>query len=154
MSNTETINRFYTAFQQLDFKTMQSCYSDDAVFSDPAFGLLDTAHTLAMWEMLCKRAKDFSLVYGNIQLLDEEYATCDWTASCLFSASGRRVVNKARAHMRLQDGKIIEHSDAFAIYRWSRQALGIPGLLFGWTAWMNRRVQKKARASLEAFMNS
>jgi ketosteroid isomerase-like protein len=154
MSNTETINRFYTAFQQLDFKTMQSCYSDDAVFSDPAFGLLDTAHTLAMWEMLCKRAKDFSLVYGNIQLLDEEYATCDWTASYLFSASGRRVVNKARAHMRLQDGKIIEHSDAFAIYRWSRQALGIPGLLFGWTAWMNRRVQKKARASLEAFMNS
>lgn len=154
MSNTETINRFYTAFQQLDFKTMQSCYSDDAVFSDPAFGLLDTAHTLAMWEMLCKRAKDFSLVYGNIQLLDEEYATCDWTASYLFSASGRRVVNRARAHMRLQDGKIIEHSDAFAIYRWSRQALGIPGLLFGWTAWMNRRVQKKARASLEAFMNS
>ena len=154
MNHTEIINRFYTAFQQLDYKTMQSCYSDDAVFSDPAFGLLDTAHTRAMWEMLCKRAKDFSLVYGNIQLLDEEYATCDWTASYVFSATGRRVVNKVRAHMRLKDGKIIEHSDAFAIYRWSRQALGIPGLLFGWTAWMNRRVQKQARASLEKFMNS
>lgn len=154
MNHTEIINRFYTAFQQLDYKTMQSCYSDDAVFSDPAFGLLDTAHTRAMWEMLCKRAKDFSLVYGNIQLLDEEYATCDWTASYVFSATGRRVVNKVRAHMRLKDGKIIEHSDAFAIYRWSRQALGIPGLLFGWTAWMNRRVKKQARASLEKFMNS
>lgn len=154
MNHTEIINRFYTAFQQLDYKTMQSCYSDDAVFSDPAFGLLDTAHTRAMWEMLCKRAKDFSLVYGNIQLLDEEYATCDWTASYVFSATGRRVVNKVRAHMRLKDGKIIEHSDAFAIYRWSRQALGIPGLLFGWTAWMNKRVQKQARASLEKFMNS
>lgn len=154
MNHTEIINRFYTAFQQLDYKTMQSCYSDDAVFSDPAFGLLDTAHTRAMWEMLCKRAKDFSLVYGNIQLLDEEYATCDWTASYVFSATGRRVVNKVRAHMRLKDGKIIEHSDAFAIYRWSRQALGIPGLLFGWTAWMNRRVQKQARTSLEKFMNS
>lgn len=154
MNHTEIINRFYTAFQQLDYKTMQSCYSDDAVFSDPAFGLLDTAHTRAMWEMLCKRAKDFSLVYGNIQLLDEEYATCDWTASYVFSATGRRVVNKVRAHMRLKDGKIIEHSDAFAIYRWSRQALGIPGLLFGWTAWMNRRVQKQARASLEKFINS
>ena len=39
--NEETIHRFYTAFQNLDYKTMQSCYHPDAVFNDPAFGLLD-----------------------------------------------------------------------------------------------------------------
>lgn len=154
MTHSEIIAKFYTAFQQLDYKTMQACYSDDAVFSDPVFGLLDTAQTRAMWEMLCKSADDFSLVFDSIQLLDEEYATCDWTASYRFSATGRRVVNKVRAHMRLQNGCIIEHSDAFAIYSWSRQALGLPGLLFGWTTWMNRRVQQKARVSLEKFMNS
>lgn len=131
---------------------MQACYSDDAVFSDPVFGLLDAAETRAMWEMLCKRAKDFSLVYGNIQLLDEEYATADWTATYLFSQTNRRVVNKVRAHMRLRDGLIIEHSDAFAIYRWTRQALGLTGLVFGWTAFLNRRIQKQARAGLEKFM--
>ena len=154
MTNTEVINKFYTAFQNLDYETMQSCYSDDAVFSDPVFGLLDAEETRAMWEMLCKRAKDFSLVYGNIQLLDEEYATADWTASYIFSKTNRRVVNRIKAHMRLKDGKIIEHSDAFAIYSWMRQAMGLPGLILGWTGFMHRRVQKQAKIGLHKFMNS
>ena len=72
--NEAIINRFYTAFAQLDYKTMQDCYSDDAVFSDPVFGLLQGAEVKAMWEMLCKSAKNFSLTYNNIDLLDEEYA--------------------------------------------------------------------------------
>ncbi len=153
-ANENTIHRFYTAFQQLDYSTMQSCYSDNAVFSDPVFGLLDIQETRAMWEMLCKNAKDFSLAYGNIRLIDEEYATCEWTAVYRFSQTGRRVVNKVKAHMRFSDGLIIEHSDAFAIYRWTRQALGLPGLIFGWSAWMNRKIQKRARKALEKFMQS
>lgn len=154
MTNTETIHKFYTAFQKLDYETMQSCYSEDAVFSDPAFGLLDANETRAMWEMLCKRAKDFSLVYGNIQLLDEEYTTTDWTASYVFSKTNRRIVNKVRAHMRFRDGMIIEHSDAFPIYKWSRQAFGITGLLLGWTGFFHKRVQNQAKATLHKFMNS
>lgn len=154
MSNTETINTFYSAFQQLDYQTMQSCYHPEAVFNDPAFGLLDVNETKAMWEMLCKRAKDFSLVYGNIQLLDEEYTTCDWTASYRFAKTGRRVINKITAHMKFKDGLIIEHTDAFDIYKWTRQALGLPGLLFGWSPWMNKKIQKQARESLQKFMNT
>lgn len=154
MTNEETIHRFYTAFQQLDYATVQACYHDEAVFNDPVFGLLDITETRAMWEMLCKRARDFSLVYGNIRLLDEEYTTCDWTASYLFSKTGRRVVNRITAHMRFKDGLIIEHTDAFDIYRWSRQAFGLPGLLFGWSPWMNRSIQRKAKLGLQQFMNS
>ncbi len=154
MTNEQTINRFYTAFQQLDYTTMQSCYHAEAVFNDPAFGLLDANETRAMWEMLCKRAKDFSLVYGNIRLLDEEYTTCDWTASYLFGKTSRRVVNKITAHMKFKDGLIIEHTDAFDIYRWTRQAIGLPGLLFGWSPWMNKRIQKQAKEGLAKFMDS
>lgn len=153
-TNEKTIHTFYTAFQQLDYATMQSCYSDEAVFSDPVFGLLDIQETRAMWEMLCKNATGFSLVFGNIQELDAEYATCEWTAVYTFSQTGRRVVNKVKAHMRLADGLIIEHSDAFSIYRWTRQALGIPGLVLGWSAWMNKKIQKRARKNLEKFMHS
>ena len=70
--NEETINRFYSAFQKLDYSSMQACYHPEAVFNDPVFGLLDAASTNAMWQMLCTRAKNFSLTYNNIQLLDEE----------------------------------------------------------------------------------
>ena len=154
MTNEETINKFYGAFQKLDYATMQSCYSDDAVFSDPVFGLLDANETRAMWEMLCTRAKDFSLVYGNIKLLDEEYTTCNWTANYLFSKTGRRVENKITAHMKFKDGLIAEHSDAFDIYRWSRQAMGITGWLFGWSSFVRKRIQLQARVGLQKFMNS
>ena len=152
-TNEETIIRFYTAFQQLDFATMQSCYHNEAVFNDPAFGLLDVNEVRAMWEMLCKRAKDFSLHYGNIKVLDEEYTTTNWTASYLFSKSGRRIVNKITAHMKFKDGLIVEHTDAFDIYRWCRQAFGLTGLLLGWTSFMHKKIQKQARAGLQKFMN-
>ena len=33
------ITRFYQAFQRLDAEAMSACYTDDVVFSDPAFGL-------------------------------------------------------------------------------------------------------------------
>ncbi|MFT3933424.1 MAG: nuclear transport factor 2 family protein [Chitinophagaceae bacterium] len=146
------INKFYTAFQQLDYATMQSCYSNDAVFSDPAFGLLQAAEVKAMWEMLCKNAKDFSLSYGNIQLLDEEYATCDWVATYTFSKTGRKVVNNIKAYMRIQDGKITEHTDKFDFWKWSRQALGTPGLLLGWTTFMQNKVHQNAIKNLQRFM--
>jgi ketosteroid isomerase-like protein len=35
--NKQVIERFYSAFQRLDYKTMNDCYSDDIIFSDPVF---------------------------------------------------------------------------------------------------------------------
>jgi len=152
--NEETINRFYSAFQKLDYATMQSCYHPEAVFNDPAFGLLDAASTNSMWQMLCTRAKDFNLNYGNIHHLDDEYSTCDWNASYLFLKTGRRVNNKIKAYMRFKDGLIIEHTDGFDFYKWTRMALGIPGFLFGWSNFMQRKIQKQARAGLIKFMET
>ena len=129
--NEEVIRRFYSAFQVLDYKTMNDCYSEDIVFSDPVFMLLRGDEVRAMWEMLCKNAKDFSLQFSNIELLDHEYATCQWTASYTFSKTGNRVVNNIKAFMRLADGKIIEHSDGFRLSTWIGQALGWKGRLFG-----------------------
>ena len=151
-ANTDIISKFYSAFQQLDHQAMNSCYSDDIVFNDPVFGLLRGDEAKAMWEMLCKNAKDFSLTFSNIQLLDEEYATCNWVATYTFSKTGNKVVNKIKAFMKLKDGKIIEHSDAFRLSTWIGQALGWKGKLFGWMGWMKRKVQKNARKNLVKFI--
>lgn len=151
-SNREVIERFYTAFQQLDHRGMNACYSDDIVFSDPVFLMLRGDEVRAMWEMLCTRAKDFSLTFSDIELIDDEYATCRWTARYTFSRTGNKVVNKVKAFMRLKDGKITEHSDAFRLSEWIAQALGWKGYWFGWTGFMKRSIQKSARKSLAEFM--
>ena len=150
--NEELIQTFYDAFARLDYKTMQSCYSDDPVFNDPVFGILQGDEVRAMWEMLCKNAKDFSLTFSDIELLDEEYATCKWVATYTFSKTGNKVVNNIKAFMKLKDRKIIEHSDAFRLSTWIGQALGWKGVLFGWAGFMKRAVQKNARKNLMNFM--
>ena len=151
-TNEEVISQFYAAFQKLDYKTMNDCYSEEIVFNDPVFGVLRGDEAKYMWEMLCKNARDSSLTFSNIQLLDEEYATCNWVATYTFSKTGNKVVNKIKAFMKLKDGKIIEHSDAFRLSTWIGQALGWKGNLFGWMGWMKRKVQKGARKNLIAFI--
>jgi ketosteroid isomerase-like protein len=151
-ANEVLIQRFYTAFQQLDYHTMQDCYSRDVVFSDPVFGILQGDAVGAMWEMLCKNAGDFTLEFANIQLLDEEYASCNWVANYTFPGIGRRVINKVKAHMRIREGKITEHTDQFDLWKWSRQALGVPGILLGWSGFIQNSVRRKATKSLERFM--
>lgn len=151
-ANQQIVERFYTAFQQLDYKTMNDCYSEDIVFNDPVFGILKGDEARAMWEMLCKNANNFSLTFSDIELLDDEYATCKWTATYTFSKTGRKVVNRIKAYMKFYKGKIVEHSDAFRLSTWIGQALGWKGVWFGWTGFMKKAVQKNARKSLENFM--
>ena len=153
-NNSALINKFYTAFQKLDHQTMNSCYSDDIVFSDPVFGFLLATEVKTMWEMLCKNARDFSLSFSNISELDDEYCTCEWIASYTFSGTGRKVVNKIKAYMRFSDGKIAEHSDAFSIHKWSKQALGFSGWLLGWNSFFQRSIKNKAKRNLLNFMKN
>ena len=152
MEAPELISRFYTAFGKRDWQSMNACYSDDITFSDPAFGFLRGDEVKAMWEMLCQNAQDLQVEFGNVKAVDEEYYNCDWTARYSFSATGNKVVNQVRAYMRIREGKIIEHSDAFKLSKWAGQALGWKGKLLGWSGFFKRGVQKKARARLVRFI--
>ena len=133
---------------------MNACYGEEIVFSDPAFGLLYDEEVHQMWEMLCTNAKDLSLKFSDIEEIDEEYATCKWVAEYTFSKTGRQVKNTIKAFMRFKDGKIIEHSDAFKLSKWAAQALGWKGVLFGWSGFLQKRIQKNARLSLQRFSES
>ena len=152
-SQIELITTFYTSFQKKDYQGMNGCYSQDIIFNDPAFGILQGDEVRAMWKMLCTNAKDFSLTFTNIQLLDEEYATCNWTALYSFSKTGRKIVNNVKAHMRIENGLITEHTDQFNIWTWSRQALGLPGIILGWSNYLKSKIQNNARKSLGQFMD-
>jgi ketosteroid isomerase-like protein len=148
----QLITTFYKAFQQKDFEAMNQCYAEDIVFYDPAFELLRGDEVRSMWEMLCKRATDFSLEFSNMQALGDNYYTCNWVATYTFTKTGRRVVNHIKANMKIEEGKIIEHSDAFSLHKWSSQALGFAGWLLGWNSFFQRKIKNEARKNLLKFM--
>lgn len=144
------IHRFYEAFQRLDAEAMAACYTDDVVFSDPAFGELRGRDAGDMWRMLTTRAKDFSLKFDHVRS-DDSTGSAHWVATYLFSATGNTVVNDIGARFVFRDGKICEHHDHFDLWRWSRQALGLKGLLLGWSPALKNAVRAQALKGLKAF---
>ncbi|GAB3027653.1 nuclear transport factor 2 family protein [Niabella terrae] len=152
MTNKELVETFYEAFKNKDYKSMNSCYSADILFSDPVFGLLEGRQVRGMWAMLLSNARDFTLNYGEIADVDEAYITCNWVADYSFSGTGNHVTNRAKAFMKIADGLIIEHSDGFRLSTWLGQAFGWKGKLLGWTGWMKKKVHKQALRNLEAFL--
>jgi hypothetical protein len=100
--------------------------------------------------MLCEAGKDLRIEASEIDA-DDTTGRARWVAHYTFSATGRPVVNDIRASFRFQNGRIVEHRDVFDFGRWARQALGMPGLLLGWTGWMRGQVQARAAKGLASF---
>jgi ketosteroid isomerase-like protein len=146
-ADKQLIERFYEAFDRRDGDAMAACYSPGARFSDPVFPGLEGAEPGAMWRMLTGRSEDL-----RVELLEHDERSAHWRATYTFTQTGRPVVNDVRASFSFADGLIAEHTDDFSFWRWSRQALGVPGLLLGWTPLLRRATQRKARASLDQFM--
>lgn len=101
--------------------------------------------------MLVERAKgNIKIEFKNISA-DDKKGSADWTANYLFSKTNRQVFNQIHAEFEFKDGKIIRHNDTFDIWKWSKQALGISGLLLGWSSFMKNKIQQNAKESLREY---
>lgn len=151
MENEQIIRTFYESFAQNDADAMVSCYHDAVEFSDPAFGFLKGADAKNMWRMLVERAKgDIKINYSNVSA-NEKTGSADWTADYLFSKTNRKVHNEIHAEFEFQDGKILRHTDTFDVWKWSKQALGLPGVLLGWSGFMQNKIRRTALESLRKY---
>lgn len=150
MSHTELIEKFYTSFANADAGGMISCYTDDIEFEDPAFGRLTGDQAKNMWLMLVNPG--LSLVFNKVWA-DENKGGAHWEATYTFSKTGRKVVNKIDAEFEFRDGLICKHTDHFNFWKWSSQALGMPGILLGWTPFLKNKVRQQALGRLEKFNN-
>jgi limonene-1,2-epoxide hydrolase len=149
--NERLIHRFYSAFQSKDYATMQSLYHPEAHFSDPVFTSLKGVEVRAMWQMLVTAGKDLKITFQDIKA-DDKRGSCHWEASYTFSRTGKKVHNIIEASFEFSDGLIVKHNDQFDFWRWSRQAIGLPGLLLGWTPALKDKIRTTAAASLQRFM--
>ena len=150
-ANETIIHKFYTAFANANVEQMCEYYHPNVQFSDPAFGLLKGEEVLQMWSMLIERSNgnlkiDFSEIIAN-----EYLGSAHWIATYRFSKTNRKVVNTIESQFHFKDNLIIKHIDNFDIWKWTKQALGIKGLLLGWTGFMQKQVHDQARMSLHKY---
>lgn len=149
MTNADIINKFYSSFATRDAEGMVSCYADDIRFEDPAFGPLQGNDAKNMWRMLLK-ATDVKVEWSNVQATGNT-GSANWVATYTFSKTGRQVVNQVAASFVFEHGKITKHTDVFDSWKWSRQALGLPGLLLGWSPFLKNSIRKQALDRLHKF---
>ncbi len=158
-ANAVTITKFYTAFAQLDADTMAQCYAEEARFEDEAFALNGKSEVMGMWRMLTETTRSkgldaWRLEFSAVQA-DATTGSAHWDAHYRFSATGRLVLNRIDARFTFNEqGLIAAHRDRFNFWDWSRQALGVPGLLLGWTPFLRSKVRQQAASNLQRFLES
>ncbi len=149
MSNKEIIQQFYQSFKDGNATGMTECYHDKITFEDPAFGVLHGEDAKDMWHMLLSGEKAI-IEFSNIEESGSTGAA-NWRAEYNFGPQKRKVINEVSANFEFKDGKIINHKDEFNMWKWSRQALGLPGLLLGWSLFMKSAIQKKTKGLLDDY---
>ena len=158
-ANERTIEHFYNAFARLDPDGMAYCYADDVAFDDEVFSLRGKREVMGMWRMLCfatreKCADAWKLRFSDVKA-DALAGSAHWDAHYRFSTTGRLVDNSIDARFEFgADGRIARHRDSFDFWRWSRQALGAPGVLLGWTPMLRAKIRTRAAGNLRRFIES
>jgi hypothetical protein len=130
---------------------MQGLYHPEAQFSDPVFGSLNSKEVKAMWQMLISAGKDLRIDFNNIKA-DDMKGSCHWEAWYTFSRTGKKVHNVIDASFEFKEGLILVHQDVFDFWKWSRQALGLAGLLLGWSPILKNKIRATAASGLKKFM--
>lgn len=149
--NEATIRRLYDGLSRHDGETMASCYAPDAAFSDPVFNDLKGDQAADMWRMLTSRATDLKVEVPEAKA-DDEAGAARWIATYTFGATGKHVTNDVRSDFRFDSrGLITSQQDDFSFWRWSRQALGLPGAILGWSPLLRSKVRANAAAELARF---
>lgn len=150
MTAQEVVSQFYEAFKRLDGDAMARMYSPTIEFSDPVFPKLVGADAGDMWRMLCSRSKSLKVEY-LVAAVAGNFIHVNWDARYPFSKTGRLVHNKIRSELTVVNNQITRHHDHFDFWSWSRQALGLSGILLGWSPVIRSKVRRQAALSLKSW---
>lgn len=148
--NVKLIRKFYDSFAKKDVDGMLSCYDENVSFQDPAFGPLAAEDTFSMWRMLLSKEGSLTITYHG-EWADRESGGANWEAQYEFGSKKNKVHNKISARFTFDEGRITTHIDSFSFWKWSSMALGLPGVLLGWTPLLKNKVRQRVRKKLEAF---
>lgn len=151
--NEQLITDFYLAFKNHDPQGMTTCYAKNIIFEDPAFGKIQGKRAFAMWYMLIERGGDaLHIEFSEVQANDYN-GSAKWTATYTYGPQKRKVVNHVVGTFSFQNGKIVQHTDHFDLWRWSQQALGFKGYLLGWTRFMKLKIQQNTSKALSSYLH-
>ncbi len=132
---------------------MGNCYHPEVKFYDPVFEDLQGKEVTMMWKMLVERSKGNLTINFNNVVGDDKSGSASWEALYAFSKTGRMVHNKIEASFEFADGRILKHTDTFSLWRWSSMALGMTGILLGFTPLVKNKIRRQSQQLLKKYID-
>ncbi|MBO6794497.1 MAG: nuclear transport factor 2 family protein [Balneolaceae bacterium] len=147
-NSTEIVKTFYEALNNGDIKTVRQLYHPDAVYKSEMFSLKGP-EVFALWYTATQPEMNLTAECSSINKVNNEVHTT-WNISYELSVVNRTIKLSEKGLFKFKDGKIIFHQDKYSFYSWCKQTLGPIGWLFGWTAWLKKRVSKQALKTIHS----
>ncbi len=144
----KTVDSFFEALQKRDFLTMENCYQKSIQYYDPLYGYLKANEVMAMWKLCYSNLQDYSMIFNGVQNEGEGYFTVTYEFSFSADTMVKCLFRKIKSHLRVEDGLITEHSNAFSLHELSKQKNGIVGILLGWNRYYQNQMKINARKLL------
>lgn len=151
LSSDKTIHQLYTSIANRAISNIKTCYAPTARFNDPVFDTLVGNEIPKMWRMLIEKSKGNLEIEYTIIKSNEHKSSVEWIATYTFGKNKRKIRNVIQSEFYFKDGLIIKQNDDFNIWTWSKQAFGFSGFLFGWTGYMQNKIQEKANLALKNY---
>lgn len=152
MSTKEIVTSFYDCFAKGEAKGMLNFYAEEVIFCDPAFGKLSGNRPHEMWRMLLGRFDEHTTINFEVVETEANKAQVKWTAKYHFGKKRRPVTNRVTSTLILKNEKIVEYYDNFDIWKWAYQAIGIGGLLLGWSKFFQLKIQQNTNKMLDKYI--
>ncbi|KAG8793616.1 hypothetical protein FRC16_010881 [Serendipita sp. 398] len=154
-SGEQLVEKYLAAYKAYDLAAMDACTDPEFTFSDPAFPSLNSKQAKGMFSMFVnnREKNKMELEYKDIKKgINDLTYTATYTVRYIFT--GRPVTNVIQSTFTISptSNLLLSQVDAFPFYTWAKQALGLPGLLLGWTGYLQSQVQHNAGQSLEKYM--
>ena len=146
----ELLDKFSNGLRNHDHQAMADCYHSNATFKDIAFDLPNKKMIHAMWHFIAE--SDIRLLSFDVDQVNSNSGTANWSAEYTFRDTGRRVHNNTRSSFEFEGGLIVKQVDAANPWNWCLQALGP---VKGRIAWLIPAIRRrKAMGKLKSFIRS
>jgi limonene-1,2-epoxide hydrolase len=162
MSNEDVVKKFFSCYQQHDFKGMHSCLDENIKFSDFAYDIQGD-QVKAMWHLFCisylPRKKPVDIPEFKIIEIAGNTVLAKYRVSYLYGEKERPVDYWIEAYFKIKDNKICEQQDEFdsvSTFGFVEMALGFPYQLIAikpldqiLRVLINKKVMKKLNKFME-----
>jgi limonene-1,2-epoxide hydrolase len=115
----EVVGQFYAAFERKDVDAMEKLYAPRLRFQDAIFSFDSAAGATHMWRKLFQVDPNAKLKF-TLDSAEGSTVKGHWVAD--YHVGGRPVHNEVSTTMKVEGGRILEHTDDFSWKKWAPQA--------------------------------